>query len=168
MPGLTQARDSGEPGCPAGGEEEGVEKSVSFQSPCPGEEGKSRLVQRAASSFPNRHLPLRPPERAGIRTLPSPHTPWSSLVPLGDRTTREKERARTGSPQALLRLGEPRCAPAAPAPARGGVGETISSAAKGGDEAGPRGGAAYPGPDSTASGEARFSKWMKFRFFFFF
>lgn len=45
------------------------------------------------------------------------------------------------------------------------MGETISSAAKGGDEAGPRGGAAYPGPDRSASGKARFSKWMKFFFF---
>lgn len=133
---------------------------------CRGEEGERWLVQRAAGIqlFPNRHLPLRYPE-IGYLNPAFPAPPPVVPGPAGDPHQSGEEGARTGSPAALL-LGEPRCAPAAPAP-RGAEWERPSPALRrGGDEAGPWGGAAYPGPARSASGKARFSKWMKFFFFF--
>lgn len=86
------------------------EWSVSFSPRCRGEEGE-RLVQKAASSFPNRHLPLRTPEsRYPHPAFPAP-PPRVIPSPAGEPRHSGEEKARTGSPAALC-LCTPRCAPA--------------------------------------------------------
>lgn len=64
---------------------------------------------RQASSFPNRHLPLRSPE-SGYLNPAFPAPPLSSLVRLGIRTSREKREPGLGVPQpsSWVSLGVPR------------------------------------------------------------
>lgn len=93
MPGLTQARDSGEPGCPR--QEEGLECLPSVS--CRGEEGECWLVQRAAGiQLPKQAPPAPVPgEWVSESCLPrtTPCSPWSGwgTAPLGRKGSQDWE-----------------------------------------------------------------------------
>lgn len=90
-----------------------------------------------------RHLPLRPAESwCPLLAFPEPPPPLVVPSPAGKRRHSGGEKGRTGSP-AALRLRAPQCAPAAPAPRGAEWARPSQALARGGNEAGPRGGAPF-------------------------